>query len=148
MALKKPTPKQKGLKKLPKTVRNKMGYMSNGGTMKKKGYAKGGGTPSSRTLTKEEIAAMAEAFGQTPAQFLKLIAAAESMLKKNKGGPISKKKKGYAKGGAMMKKKGMAKGGAMMMKKKKGYAKGGAKMTMKKKGYAKGGATMMKKKKK
>ena len=33
------------------------------------------------------------------------------------------KKKGMAKGGAMMKKKGMAKGGAMM--KKKGMAKGG-----------------------
>ena len=40
-----------------------------------------------------------------------------------------KKKKGYAKGGAMMKKKGYAKGGAMM--KKKGMAKGGAtKMTV------------------
>jgi len=39
-----------------------------------------------------------------------------------------------------MKKKGMAKGGAMM-KKKKGYAKGGA--MMKKKGMAKGGATKM-----
>ena len=39
------------------------------------------------------------------------------------------KKKGYAKGGAMMKKKGYAKGGAMM--KKKGYAKGGSvKMTL------------------
>ena len=50
-----------------------------------------------------------------------------------------KKKKGMAKGGAMMKKKGMAKGGAM---KKKGYAMGGA--MMKKKGMAKGGA--MKKK--
>jgi len=35
---------------------------------------------------------------------------------------VMKKKKGYAKGGAM-KKKGMARGGAM---KKKGYAKGGA----------------------
>ena len=34
-----------------------------------------------------------------------------------------KKKKGMAKGGAMMKKKGYAKGGAMM--KKKAYAKGG-----------------------
>ena len=39
------------------------------------------------------------------------------------------KKKGYAKGGALMKKKGYAKGGAMM--KKKGYAKGGSvKMTL------------------
>ena len=32
----------KGLKKLPKEVRNKMGYMSKGGMMKSKGYAKGG----------------------------------------------------------------------------------------------------------
>jgi len=31
-----------GLKKLPKEVRNKMGYMSKGGMMKSKGYAKGG----------------------------------------------------------------------------------------------------------
>ena len=43
MALKKPTAKQKGLKKLPKPVRNKMGYMNKGGmTKKKKGYSKGG----------------------------------------------------------------------------------------------------------
>ena len=43
MAMKKPTPKQKGLKKLPSAVRNKMGFMKGGGmTKKKKGYAKGG----------------------------------------------------------------------------------------------------------
>ena len=43
MAIKKPTPKQKGLKKLPSAVRNKMGFMKGGGmTKKKKGYAKGG----------------------------------------------------------------------------------------------------------
>ena len=44
MAMKKPTAKQKGLKKLPSAVRNKMGYMKGGGMtkMKKKGYAKGG----------------------------------------------------------------------------------------------------------
>jgi len=35
MALKKPTPKQAGLKKLPKAVRNKMGYMNKGGMVKK-----------------------------------------------------------------------------------------------------------------
>jgi len=35
MALKKPTPKQAGLKKLPTTVRNKMGYMNKGGMVKK-----------------------------------------------------------------------------------------------------------------
>jgi len=49
-----------------------------------------------------------------------------------------KKKKGMAKGGAMMKKKGYAMGGANM--KKKGMAKGGA---MKKKAYAKGGRVAM-----
>ena len=66
--MKKPTPKQKGLKKLPSAVRNKMGFMNGGGmTKKKKGYAKGG-----------------------------------------------MKKKGYAKGG--MKKKGMARGGAVKKK--------------------------------
>ena len=42
MANKKPVPESnKGLKKLPKDVRNKMGYMKNGG-MAKKGYSKGG----------------------------------------------------------------------------------------------------------
>ena len=35
MALKKPSPKQAGLKKLPTTVRNKMGYMNKGGMVKK-----------------------------------------------------------------------------------------------------------------
>jgi hypothetical protein len=33
--LKKPTPKQAGLKKLPTAVRNKMGFMSKGGVPKK-----------------------------------------------------------------------------------------------------------------
>ena len=42
-AMKRPTANQKGLKKLPTTVRNKMGYMAKGGmSMKKKGMAKGG----------------------------------------------------------------------------------------------------------
>ena len=40
--LKTPGANQKGLKKLPKAVRNKMGYMNKGGMPKKKGYAKGG----------------------------------------------------------------------------------------------------------
>jgi len=40
--LKKPAAKQAGLKKLPSSVRNKMGYAKNGGMMKKKGMAKGG----------------------------------------------------------------------------------------------------------
>ena len=41
--LKKAGADQKGLKKLPTAVRNKMGYMKDGGmSMKKKGYSKGG----------------------------------------------------------------------------------------------------------
>ena len=40
--LKMPGADAKGLKKLPKAVRNKMGYMSKGGTAKKAGYNKGG----------------------------------------------------------------------------------------------------------
>ena len=39
---KKPAASQKGLKKFPTAVRNKMGYAKNGGMMKKKGMAKGG----------------------------------------------------------------------------------------------------------
>jgi len=35
MTLKKPTPSQKGLKKLPSPIRNKMGYLSKGGVPKK-----------------------------------------------------------------------------------------------------------------
>ena len=40
--MKQPTEDQTGLKKLPKSVRNKMGYMKNGGKVKSKGYAMGG----------------------------------------------------------------------------------------------------------
>ena len=35
MTLKKPTPSQKGLKKLPSSIRNKMGYLNKGGVPKK-----------------------------------------------------------------------------------------------------------------
>jgi len=35
MTLKKPTPSQKGLKKLPSSIRNKMGYLNKGGVAKK-----------------------------------------------------------------------------------------------------------------
>ena len=35
MTLKKPTPSQKGLKKLAPSIRNKMGYLSKGGVPKK-----------------------------------------------------------------------------------------------------------------
>ena len=40
MALKTPSPSQKGLKKLPTAVRNKMGYMKKGGSVKKKAGSK------------------------------------------------------------------------------------------------------------
>ena len=40
--MKKPTDDQAGLKKLPTAVRNKMGYMKNGGKVKAKGMAMGG----------------------------------------------------------------------------------------------------------
>ena len=41
--MKKTPAKNKGLKKLPKAVRNKMGFMKNGGKVKKKkGYKAGG----------------------------------------------------------------------------------------------------------
>jgi len=40
--MKQPTEDQAGLKKLPKSVRNKMGYMKNGGKVKAKGMAMGG----------------------------------------------------------------------------------------------------------
>ena len=42
MRLKKPTPDQVGLAKLPKSVRNKMGYMKKGGTPKPMDYRKTG----------------------------------------------------------------------------------------------------------
>lgn len=40
--MKQPTDDQAGLKKLPTAVRNKMGYMKNGGKVKAKGMAMGG----------------------------------------------------------------------------------------------------------
>ena len=45
MQLKKPTTDQKGLKKLPTAVRNKMGYMKKGGMIdyRKTGMMYGGG---------------------------------------------------------------------------------------------------------
>ena len=92
----------KGLSKLPTAVRNKMGYMKNGGMAKngekammkkKKGYAKGG-----MSAMAKKKAAMAN------------------------GGAMMKKKKGMAKGGAAKMK--MMYGG-MGMKKKKAMSKGG-----------------------
>lgn len=54
--------KGKGLSKLPKTVRNKMGYMKKGGTaMKKaKGYKKGGVAKKAKGYSKGGVAKKAK----------------------------------------------------------------------------------------
>ena len=52
-ALKKVKPSQKGLKKLPRKVRNKMGYMKNGGTvMMVQGRGCGAIDPSKQKMTR------------------------------------------------------------------------------------------------
>jgi hypothetical protein len=103
MKMKKPTANQKGLKKLPKSVRNKMGYMKDGGKVKKKGYAMGGAT----TPMEGEQSRYRPSANRAPQGMMSARGMTAGM--------------GMAKGG-MMKKKGYAKGGAM---KKKGYAAGG-----------------------
>ena len=80
----------KGLPKLPKSVRNKMGFMKTGGDVKKKGMAVGGmakGMPAGGMKKKKNMA----------------------------DGGMAKKKKGYAMGGM---KKGYSKGGAAGGKRK------------------------------
>ena len=53
--LKKAGADQKGLKKLPTAVRNKMGYMKDGGmSMKKKGYSKGGAATKAKRTSKRK----------------------------------------------------------------------------------------------
>ena len=94
-ALKKPTAKQAGLKKLPQGVRNKMGYMKDGGkVMKKKGYAMGGMTgaynPIQADMQRQQSMMQAQQPVQQPAK--------PAM----KSGGMMKKKKGYAKGGKVM----------------------------------------------
>ena len=56
--LKAPTANQTGLKKLPKAVRNNMGYMNKGGMTKKKGYAKGGAMMKKKAYAKGGKVAM------------------------------------------------------------------------------------------
>ncbi len=91
-ALKTPGAEQKGLKKLPKPVRNKMGYMAKGGMMKKKkGYAMGG---------------MTGAYDPVKADMQRQ----QGMMQ----GQQQQQKPMMAKGGAMKKKKGYAKGGKVM----------------------------------
>ena len=88
-ALKTPTADQKGIKKLPKPVRNKMGYMAKGGmTSKKKGYAMGG---------------MTGAYDPVQAD-----------MQRQQGMMQAQQPKPAMKNGGMMKKKGYAKGGKVM----------------------------------
>lgn len=56
--LKAPAANQTGLKKLPKAVRNNMGYMNKGGMPKKKGYAKGGAMMKKKAYAKGGKVAM------------------------------------------------------------------------------------------
>ena len=91
-ALKTPTAKQAGLKKLPKPIRNKMGYMAKGGmTSKKKGYAVGGMTGAYDPVKADMQRQQGMMQAQQPAK----------PAMKN-GGMMNKKKKGYAKGGKVM----------------------------------------------
>ena len=90
-ALKTPNAGQKGLKKLPKPVRNKMGYMAKGGmTSKKKGYAMGGMTGAYDPVQADMQRQQGMMQAQQPAK--------PAM----KNGGMMKKKKGYAKGGKVM----------------------------------------------
>ena len=90
-ALKTPGAGQKGLKKLPKPVRNKMGYMAKGGmTSKKKGYAMGGMTGAYDPVQADMQRQQGMMQAQQPAK--------PAM----KNGGMMKKKKGYAKGGKVM----------------------------------------------
>ena len=90
-ALKKPTAKQAGLKKLPQGVRNKMGYMKDGGkVMKKKGYAMGGMTGAYNPIQADMQRQQGMMQAQQPT--------AKPAMKN--GGMM--KKKGYAKGGKVM----------------------------------------------
>ena len=147
MALKKPTAKQAGLKKLPEKVRNKFGYMNKGGTMKKTKYMNTGGSASKgKDITLTELRALIKDFypNLSMKEFNALTKGGmEAKKDMNKGGVTMKKSKMMNKGGASMKKKTkyMSKGGAT--KKTKNMAKGGA--SMKKTKYmSRGGAARRK----
>jgi len=130
MALKKPTDKQVGLKKLPEKVRNKFGYMNKGGTMKKTKYMNTGGSASKgKGITLTELRALIKDFypDLSMKEFNALTKGGmEAKKDMNKGGVTMKKKTKYmSKGGATKKTKYMAKGGASM-KKTKYMSRGGA----------------------
>ncbi len=95
-ALKKPTAKQTGLKKLPQGVRNKMGYMKDGGkVMKKKGYAMGGMTGAYNPIQADMQRQQGMMQAQQPVQ-------QPTAKPAMKSGGMMMKKKGYAKGGKVM----------------------------------------------
>ena len=118
----KPVDKKKnpGLAKLPKKVRNKMGYMKNGGKATKKPVRMASGGESKKiglTCSTYEIYN-----GQNQIKEKNM----KKMKKKPKGmkmGGKAMKPKGMKNGGKMMKPKGMKMGGKMM--KPKGMKKGG-----------------------
>lgn len=70
MKLKKVPGSNKGLSKLPTGVRNKMGYMKTGGTVKMK-YKEGGAnpTPTERTMTSDERRITASPGNQSSASY-------------------------------------------------------------------------------
>ena len=88
--LKATNPSQVGLRKLPQNVRNKMGYMKDGGKVKKKGYAMGGMTSSYNPTQADMQRQQNMMQAQQPKPAMK------------NGGMTTKKKKGYAKGGKVM----------------------------------------------
>tara|TARA_R100000030_G_scaffold86824_1_gene70325 strand:- start:868 stop:1356 length:489 start_codon:yes stop_codon:yes gene_type:complete len=122
--LKKPGPNQKGLKKLPEAVRNKMGYMKAGGIK----YMKDGGMKLT-ALQKKKMEGMTEEEKKT---FLQRIKAATPKIKPTEPTETPKKTKmmmgGAMTPGRMEKKKKMKKGGPK--KKKMTYMKNGGKKKM------------------
>ena len=116
--LKKPTADQKGLKKLPTEVRNKMGYMKGGGMMKTKGYAKGGMKTKgyAKGGMKKMMGggmAMGTPYGDSRKK-RKDMGAGSATTPMMRGGGMMKTKmntKGGMKGGGMMKTKMGTKGG-------------------------------------
>ena len=95
--MKKVPSKNKGLGKLPTSVRNKMGYMKKGGTIaskKAKGMKKGGVLKKAKGMNKGGVLKKAKGM--------------------KKGGVL--KAKGMKKGGVVKKAKGMKRGGARTKK--------------------------------
>lgn len=126
--LKKAGADQKGLKKLPTAVRNKMGYMNEGGDAAQE-------SAKQAKMMDRLISKMASEYGVSKEEIKKRMA--QDYAASGSGGNVKRNRRGDKKGSPAAKKQQqgakMAKGGMM---KKKGYAKGG----MAKKGYAKGGA--------